>query len=181
MVSCWVGSEASLFHFDFVVHLMVPPLVENRESPEFHDLMRKDKAHWPRCWLPMLSGVNGASPWAADASESAGHLVEAALGRYSSGLLAECAPPDEFGEARASGFLFYAHQTEDCWGGRRWSHVDRVRPKGEVQSCRGFCSVPGPLQSVQRAEMWGVILALQSSCGSSRWASAGWQCWLSSC
>ena len=27
----------------------------------------------------------------------------------------------------------------------------------------GFCSVPGPLQSVQRAEMWGVILALQSS------------------
>ena len=29
--------------------------------------------------------------------------------------------------------------------------------------CGGFCSVPGPLQSVQRAEMWGVILALQSS------------------
>ena len=26
-----------------------------------------------------------------------------------------------------------------------------------------MCSVPGPLQSVQRAEMWGVILALQSS------------------
>ena len=46
---------------------------------------------------------------------------------------------------------------------RRWSHVDHVRPEGEVQSCRGFCSVPGPLQSVQRAEMWGVILALQSS------------------
>ena len=53
-----------------------PPLVEIRENPEFHDLMREDKAHWPRCllwhgWLPMLSGVNGASPWAADASESA--------------------------------------------------------------------------------------------------------------
>ena len=27
----------------------------------------------------------------------------------------------------------------------------------------GFCSVPGPLQSVQRAEMRGAILALQSS------------------
>ena len=26
-----------------------------------------------------------------------------------------------------------------------------------------FVSVPGPLQSVQRAEMWGVILALQTS------------------
>ena len=33
----------------------------------------------------------------------------------------------------------------------------------DVASCTGFCSVPGPLQSVQRAEMWGVILALQTS------------------
>ena len=44
-----------------------PPLVEIRENPEFHDLMRKDKGHWPRClhwhgWLPMLSFINGASP-----------------------------------------------------------------------------------------------------------------------
>ena len=57
-----------------------PPLVEIRENPEFHDLMRMDKGHWPRCllwhgWLPVLCGVNGASPWAADASESATHLV----------------------------------------------------------------------------------------------------------
>ena len=63
----------------------------------------------------------------------------------------------------SSGAGFYAHQSEDCWGGRRWGHVDRVRFEGEVQSCKGFCSVPGPLQSVQRAEMWCVILALQSS------------------
>ena len=34
-----------------------PPLVEIRENPEFHDLMRMDKGHWPlgrdccsRCW-----------------------------------------------------------------------------------------------------------------------------------
>ena len=64
-----------------------PPLVEIRESPEFHDLMRMDKGHWPRCllwhgWLPLLSGVNGVSPWAATASESASYLVEAALGCY---------------------------------------------------------------------------------------------------
>ena len=65
------------------------PRVEIRENPEFHDLMTLDKGHCPRCliwhgWLPMLSGVNGASPWAAHASESAGFLVEAALGRCSS-------------------------------------------------------------------------------------------------
>ena len=62
-----------------------PPLVEIREHPEFHDLMRMDKGHWPRCllwhgWLRVLSGVNGASPWAADASEIAVHLVEGAFG-----------------------------------------------------------------------------------------------------
>ena len=56
-----------------------PPLVEIRENPEFHHLLRMDKAHWPRCllwlgWLPMLSGVNGASPWAADASEGACYI-----------------------------------------------------------------------------------------------------------
>ena len=63
-----------------------PPLVEVRENPEFHDLMRMDEGHWPRCllwhgWLPMLFVFNGASPWAADASESAAYLVEVALGR----------------------------------------------------------------------------------------------------
>ena len=56
--------------------LPFPPLVEIRENPEFHDLMRLDKASWPGCllwhgWLLMLSGVNGASLWAVDASESA--------------------------------------------------------------------------------------------------------------
>ena len=44
----------------------------------------------------MLFGVNGASPWAADASESAGYLVEVALVRHSSGLLAEWSLPDGF-------------------------------------------------------------------------------------
>ena len=73
-----------------------PPLVAIRENPEFHDLMRLDKTRWPRCllwhgWLPMLSGVNGTSPWAVDASECGNYLVETALGRYSSGLIVEVA------------------------------------------------------------------------------------------
>ena len=28
-----------------------PPLVEIRENPEFHDLMKLDKANWPGCLL----------------------------------------------------------------------------------------------------------------------------------
>ena len=170
----------------------LPPLVEIRENPEFHDLIRMDKGHWPRCllghgWLPLLSGVNGASPWAASASESAGYLLEAALGCYSSGMVAEWSPPDgndgvvvsslvldhpnvwsdaglvldQVTGVSSSGAGFLAHQSVDFWSDRRWCYVDHVRH--EVQSCRGFCSVPGRLQSVQRAERWGVIFALQSS------------------
>ena len=91
--------------------------VEIRENPEFHDLMREDKAHWPRCllwhgWLPLLSGVNGASPWAADASESAGYLVEAALGLYSSGLFGEWGPPDGFDAVEAASRMSNA---PDVW------------------------------------------------------------------
>ena len=77
-----------------------------RENPEFHDLMRMDKGHWPRCllwhgWLPLLSGVNGA-PWAADASESAGYLVEVALGSSSSWILSDWSVPEEFDCAEAA-------------------------------------------------------------------------------
>ena len=128
-----------------------PPLVEIRESPEFHDLMRMDKGHWPRClllhgWLPMLSGVNGASPWAASASESAGNLVEAALGCYSSGMITDWSLPDEYDRVEvassapdhpnvwsdgslvldqvtgvsSSGAGFFAHQSVNFWGDRRW-------------------------------------------------------------
>ena len=87
-----------------------PPLVEIRENPEFHDLMRMDKSHWPRCllwhgWLPKLSGINDASPWAVHAADSAGYLVESALGGYSSGLLAQWGPPDEFDAVEAASLL----------------------------------------------------------------------------
>ena len=76
----------------------------------FHDLMGMDKGHWPRCllwhgWLPKLSGVNGASPWAASAVASAGYLVESALGGYSSGLFAEWGPPVEFAAVEAASLL----------------------------------------------------------------------------
>ena len=61
-----------------------PPLVEIRDDPEFHDLMRMDKGHWPKSllwhgWLPLLSGANDASPWAGAAAQGAGHMLEQAL------------------------------------------------------------------------------------------------------
>ena len=55
-------------------------LVEIHENPEFHDLMRMDEGHWPRCslwhgWLPLLSGVNGDSHWAETAAQTTRHLL----------------------------------------------------------------------------------------------------------
>ena len=100
----------------------------------------------------LLSGVNGASPWAAGASESAGHLVETALGSYSAGLIAEWGHPDDFDSIEvaslvpdhpnvwsdgslvldkvigvsSSGAGFFAHQSVNLRDDRRWGHVDRV-------------------------------------------------------
>ena len=52
----------------------------------------KDKSAWRRCllwhgWLPLLSGVNGSSPWAESPRESASYLLVCALGQYSSDVL----------------------------------------------------------------------------------------------
>ena len=136
----------------------------------------------------MLSGVSGASPWAADASESPLFLVEVALGRYSSGLITEWSLPDGFDAdevaalmpdapevwsdgslvldqvtgVSAAGAGFFAHQSEHCWNSRRWGNVDRVQLNRVVQSSRGFVSVPGPLQTVQRAEFRAVLFWLCS-------------------
>ena len=112
--------------------------------------------------------VNGASPWAADASESAFYLVETALGRYSSGLISEWSLPYDFGADEVSarmpdapkvwsdgsmvldsvtgvssaGAGLFAHQSEQCWSDRRWGHVDRVQSDGVAHSCRGFVVCP---------------------------------------
>ena len=137
----------------------------------------------------MLSGCNGVSPWAGNASESASYLVEAALGDYSSRMVSDWSPPagydqvavsplvpdhpnvwtdgslvlDKVACISSSGAGFYADHAASFWDVRSWGQVDLIHPVGNVPSCRGFCSVPGPLQPVQRAEPWSVILALQSS------------------
>ena len=36
--------------------------------------------------------------------------------------------------------------------------IDDISCDRAIGSCRGYCSVPGPLQTVQRAEFWGSSL-----------------------
>ena len=62
--------------------------------------------------------------------------------------------------------FFFAGRPDRLWADRRWGHLDDdVGGNLAIGSCRGFCSVPGPLQTVQRAEFWQVLLALQAADG----------------
>ena len=168
-----------------------PPLVAIRESPEFHDVVSLDKSFWPRCllwhgWLPALSGSDFGSPWAEGADDFASKRLEVALGSYvDEGLHDDgdfliggdqrelAAAPDVWSDGSlvvhevsgvgVAGCGVYAHASGAAWFGRKWGHLDLLPPlpDGAGEACRLYCSVPGPLQTVQRAEIWGVLVALQ--------------------
>ena len=57
----------------------------------------------------------------------------------------------------------YAHASGAAWFGLMCCHLDLLLPlpDGAGEACRLYCSIPGPLQTVQRAEIWGVFVALQ--------------------
>ena len=71
---------------------------------------------------------------------------------------------DELSGVGVRGCGVYSLKSGVGWFDRRWGHLESL-PPGEfgVERCVLFDSVRGPLQSVQRAELWGVILALQCS------------------
>ena len=71
---------------------------------------------------------------------------------------------DELSGVGAGGCGVYSLRSGAGWFGRRWGHPELL-PPGDlgVERCVLFDSIRGPLQSVQRAELSGVILALQCS------------------
>ena len=140
-------------------------------------------------WLPALACTGGASPWAASAEDIACARLERLLGSYSEENCRDWVPPDHFVNNVVLIFLIilmfglmvvlflmsypvlglvgcgvYSLRSGAGWFGRRWGHQELL-PPGDlgVERCVLFDSVRGPIQSVQRAELWGVILALQCS------------------
>ena len=120
-----------------------------------------------------------------DLSQGAGNLLESASGSYSPTLLLHWRLPvgfdaesaalqvarepdvwtdgsrveDRLSAVSSSGAGFSSGHSSRFWAGRSWGHVDDDDQGNQaVASCRGYCSVPGPLQSVQRAELWGLFL-----------------------
>ena len=131
-------------------------------------------------------------PWAQTPAEGAVNFLECALGRYSSSQLSEwrlsfdfdvegasrrvAEEPDVWTDgslvddrmsgASSAGAGCFTYRVSRLWASWRWGHWDDdVGDDSVVSACRGFCSVPGPLQTVQRAELWCVNLALQANDG----------------
>ena len=134
-------------------------------------------------WLvPALACAGEASPWATSDDDVACARLERLLGSYSEADYRDCVPPDSFADDVASSHVsdhpdvwtdgsfvrdelsgigvsgcgVYSSRSGAGWFRRRWGHLELL-PPGEFRIFRG------PLQSVQRAELWGVILALQCS------------------
>ena len=177
-------------HF-FFWECTFPPLQHVRDLPEFATLMRRDRSRWPRClpwhgWLPGLGHEGQRDCWAASLGQLAERRLESALGGYPADHAGCWVAPDFFGmrrtllwrwliniwtdgnrvdyptggfEVAGSGVFFQA--PEATMLGAVWGATEEY---GEAldDKCRVFMSVPGTLQSVQRVEFWGAILALQA-------------------
>ena len=123
------------------------PFVHVRESPEFHDLLLMDRSTWPRCLL-----WHG---WLPALACSGGARLERMLGPYSESAGREWVPSDRFLAGLAAS--------------------EELLPPGNLgdERCVLFDSVRGPLQSVERAELWegrgghpciAVLLCCSSGC-----------------
>ena len=68
-----------------------------------------------------------------------------------------------FSGVDVAGCGVYARASGAAWFGRPWEHLNLLPPLPDEagEACRLYCSIPGPLQTVQRAEIWGVLAALQ--------------------
>ena len=138
-------------------------------------------------WLPGLSSRTIGTPWAIASSDLASSCLENALGSYPLSTTSawhpfwdqddvqdmvddvpvapniwtdgsrEPIPPLDFETAGAGAFIHYPAFVFDS---HAWGHAQDLDDPHEGSS-HIFSGIPGPIQSVQRAEYWGVILALQ--------------------
>ena len=117
-------------------------------------------------------------PWANDAVDIAKNQLETALGSYVDvhsipfeGFHLDGSDRDiaagpfvwtdgslvleEVSQVGVAGAGVYAHASGESWFNKRWGHLDVLPPlpDGGSERCRWFCSVPGLLQSFQRAEI----------------------------
>ena len=135
--------------------------------------------------------MNDVGGWAVGVGGTNAHVLESRLGGYLPHYLGDWATPAHFVYGTGTGFLaadpdvwtdgslvqdevsgvcsggagVFVPSSGACWFHRSWGHLDLLPPGDEPGSERSrlYLSVPRPLQTVQRAELWRVITALQAA------------------
>ena len=167
------------------------PLKHVRDLPEFAYLMSLDRSKWPRSllwhgWLPGLNGISATTPWAV--SFLVIWLLFISSGAWVLILLTLLVAPDYWdaddtalemtdhpnvwtdgsredfssvGGFEVAGAGVYLPASELAFENLVWGTVEEYGD-ARLERCRAFLPVPGVLQTVQRAEFWGAILAMQA-------------------
>ena len=138
--------------------------------------------------LPGLSGAGDRDPWAASCGQLACCELELSLGTYPVDGSDFWTPPDDWdaddlalemsdtpdiwtdgsredfssiGGFKVAGAGVYVPASEMAFDGSVWG-VAEVHGDARLERCRAFMPLPGILQTVQRAEFWGAIIAMQA-------------------
>ena len=139
-------------------------------------------------WLPGLNGLVSDKPWALSFGELASFHLERFLGAYPVGFDAAWTPPDYWdaddialempehpnvwtdgsredfssvGGFEVAGAGVFLPAAEVAFDHSVWGTVEEYGD-ARLERCRAFLPVPGVMQTVQRAEFWGAIVALQA-------------------
>ena len=159
----------------------LPHLLHVREVPE-------DRSRRPHGWLPGLSCGDERSPWAASFGQLACSGLERCLGAYPVDSSGCWTPPDywdahgialemsdhpviwtdgsredfsSIGDFEVAGAGVYLPAAEVAFESAVWGVAEEYGD-ARLERCRAFMPVPGVLQTVQRAEFWGAIVAMQA-------------------
>ena len=143
------------------------PLQHVRDLPEFSVLMSLDRSKWPRCllwhgWLPGLNGMLNDKPWALsfeywDADDIALEIPDHP-NIWTDGSREDFS---SIGVFEVAGGGVYLSAAEVAFDHSVWGTVEEYGD-ARLERCRAFLPVPEFLQTVQRAEFWGAIVALQA-------------------
>ena len=153
------------------------PLLHVRQLPEFATLVSLDRSDWLPClswhgWLPGLSCVGERDPWARSFGELICCKLENRLGAYPDIALEMSDVPNvwtdgsredlsSIGGFEVAGAGVYVPASELAFDGSVWEVAEEYGD-ARLEQCRVSMPVPGILQTVQRAEFWGAIMALQA-------------------
>ena len=139
-------------------------------------------------WLPGLGGISDKDPWDTSFGDLASFHLERCLGAYPVNFDGCWTPPEywdaddialemsehpniwtdgskedysSIGGFGIAGAGVYLPASEVAFEGLVWGTVEEYGD-ARLERCRAFLLVPGVIQTVQRAEFWGAIVAVQA-------------------